>query len=80
VISWAPIVDGVELIDTPEKLWEQGKINPVTGILLGKTNYTDAYICASFHPYIHAYMLVCKLSSSTDVGKGYSYMHDTTLV
>ena len=29
-------MDGVELTAAPPKLWEQGKINPVTGILLGE--------------------------------------------
>eukprot|EP00045_Choanoeca_perplexa_P006117 m.51991 g.51991 ORF g.51991 m.51991 type:complete len:548 (+) comp13472_c0_seq1:114-1757(+) len=49
VISWAPIIDGVELTTTPSKLWEQGKINPVTGILLGTVQDEGT----EFLEYIH---------------------------
>lgn len=35
LLSWAPTVDGVELTDEPQHLWERGALNPVQAILIG---------------------------------------------
>lgn len=35
MISWSPVVDHVELLDQPQRLWERHQTNPVKAILLG---------------------------------------------
>ena len=35
LLQWGPVIDGVELSDEPQHLWEQHKFNPVDAVLLG---------------------------------------------